>query len=41
MIAVEGSRLTWIAHGVIVPDDKAPFSERLLYLFDGIGAVIA
>ena len=41
VIAVEGSRLIWIAHGVIVPDDKAPFSERLLYLFDGIGAVIA
>lgn len=41
VIAVEGSRLTWIAHGVIVPDDKAPFSERLLHLFDAVGAVIA
>lgn len=40
VIAVDGSRLTWIAHGVIVPNDKAPFSERLLHLFDGIGAVI-
>lgn len=41
VIAVEGSRLTWIAHGVIAPDDKAPFSERLLCLFDGIGEIIA
>lgn len=41
VIAVEGSRLTWVAHGVIAPNDKAPFSERLLALFDGVEAVIA
>ena len=41
VIAVEGSRLTWVAHGVITSDDKAPLAERLLSLFDGIGAVIA
>ena len=41
VIAVEGSRLTWIAHGVITSDDKAPLAERLLSLFDGIGDVIA
>jgi len=40
VIAVDGSRLAWIAHGVIVPDDKAPFSERLLHLFEGIGEII-
>ncbi|CAN1487347.1 RuvC Holliday junction resolvasome, endonuclease subunit [Caulobacteraceae bacterium] len=41
VIAVEGSRLTWVAHGVVTSDDKAPLAERLLSLFDGIGAVIA
>ena len=41
VISAEGSRLSWIAHGVIVPDDKAPFSERLLTLFEGVHAVIA
>lgn len=41
VIAVEGSRLTWVAHGVITSADKAPLAERLLSLFDGIGAVIA
>ena len=41
VIAVEGSRLTWVAHGVITSNDKDPLAERLLSLFDGIGAVIA
>jgi crossover junction endodeoxyribonuclease RuvC len=41
VIAVEGSRLRWIAHGVVSPDDKAPFSERLLALFEGVCAVVA
>jgi crossover junction endodeoxyribonuclease RuvC len=41
VIAVEGSRLSWIAHGVIAPSDKAPFSERLLALFEGVGAIVA
>jgi len=40
VIAVEGSRLRWIAHGVVSPDDKAPFSERLLALFEGVCAVV-
>ncbi len=30
-----------MAHGVIVPDDKAAFSDRLLALFDAISAVIS
>lgn len=41
VIAVDGARLSWVAHGVIAPDDKAPFASRLLHLFEGIGEVIA
>jgi crossover junction endodeoxyribonuclease RuvC len=41
VISAEGSRLSWIAHGVIVPDDKADFSQRLLTLFEGVHSVIA
>jgi crossover junction endodeoxyribonuclease RuvC len=40
VIDVEGARLSWVAHGVISPDDKAPFSDRLLCLFEGITGVI-
>jgi len=40
VISAEGSRLSWVAHGVIVPDDKAAFSDRLLTLFEGVHAVI-
>jgi len=39
VIESEGSRLRWIAHGVISPDDKAPFSQRLLGLLQGVQAV--
>nr|WP_314437964.1 crossover junction endodeoxyribonuclease RuvC [uncultured Brevundimonas sp.] len=39
VIAAEGSRLRWIAHGVVTPPDKAPFSERLLHLLDQVGAI--
>ena len=41
VIRVEGNRLSHLGHGVIAPDDKAPFAERLLALFDGISAVVA
>ena len=41
VIAVEGSRLSWVAHGVIAPNEKAPFSERLLALFQGVCGVVA
>ena len=41
MIRVEGNRLSHLGHGVIAPDEKAPFSERLLALFEGISAVVA
>ena len=41
VVACEGSRLTHIAHGVIVPSETAPFAQRLLRLLDELGAVIA
>ena len=41
VVAVEGSRLSWVAHGVIAPPEKAAFSERLLALFEGVCAVVA
>ena len=41
VVASDGARLSWIAHGIIRPDDKAPFAERLLHLLDEIGAVVA
>jgi crossover junction endodeoxyribonuclease RuvC len=34
VIRVEGNRLSHLGHGVIAPDEKAPFSERLLALAD-------
>ena len=39
VIAAEGSRLRWIAHGVVTPDEKAPFAERLLHLLDAVGEI--
>jgi crossover junction endodeoxyribonuclease RuvC len=40
VVAVDGARLTHVAHGVISPPETAAFSERLLALFEGICAVI-
>ena len=41
VIAVQGSRLAHVAHGVIAPDDGLPLAERLVILFDAVTAVIA
>lgn len=41
VIASDGARLRWIAHGVVAPPDAAPFSERLLHLFEALGAICA
>jgi crossover junction endodeoxyribonuclease RuvC len=41
VLASEGSRLRWIAHGVVAPPESAPFSERLLHLFDALTAICA
>lgn len=40
MISVDGARLSWIAHGVIAPDEKMAFSDRLLALFEGVSEII-
>lgn len=40
LIAVDGARLSWIAHGVICPPEKAPFAERLLAVMDGVAELI-
>ena len=41
VIECEGSRLRWIAHGVVAPAEKAPFPERLLHLLDEVGSICA
>jgi len=41
VVVAEGSRLRWIAHGVVTPDEKAPFSERLLHLLEAVGEICA
>jgi len=40
VVAVDGSRLSHIAHGVITPKDSLPFAERLLHLFQEVCSVI-
>jgi crossover junction endodeoxyribonuclease RuvC len=40
VVACEGSRLIHIAHGVVIPDDKADFSTRLLFLFEAVSEII-
>ncbi|MFT3996256.1 MAG: crossover junction endodeoxyribonuclease RuvC [Asticcacaulis sp.] len=40
VVDAEGARLNWVAHGVILPDEKAELSVRLLYLFEELGKVI-
>ncbi|MFI4976573.1 MAG: crossover junction endodeoxyribonuclease RuvC [Caulobacterales bacterium] len=41
VVALDGARLSHIAHGVIAPDDKLPLAERLLCVFEAVRAVIA
>jgi crossover junction endodeoxyribonuclease RuvC len=41
VVAVEGSRLTHVAHGVVAPRDTLAFSQRLLVLFEAINEIIA
>lgn len=41
VVAVDGARLSWVAHGVVAPPEKAPFAERLLRLLEGVGEVAA
>ena len=39
MVVCEGSRVSWLGHGVIVPSETAPFSERLLTLFEAVAEI--
>jgi crossover junction endodeoxyribonuclease RuvC len=41
VVAVDGARLSHIAHGVIAPPDQLSLAQRLLILFDAVCAVIA
>jgi crossover junction endodeoxyribonuclease RuvC len=41
VVRAEGSRLSYVAHGVIRPDDKAAFPNRLAELFAAIEEVLA
>ena len=41
VIAVDGTRLSFIACGVVTSDQKSPLAERLRQLYEGVSAVIA
>ncbi len=41
VVIATGSRLSWVAHGVVAPPPEAAFAERLRLLLEGIEAVIA
>ena len=41
VVACEGARLSWVAHGVVSPRDTLPFSERLLHLLEALSTVCA
>ncbi len=40
VVAVEGSRLVHVAHGVVAPSDTLGLAERLLVLFEAISEII-
>lgn len=40
VIDVEGARLSWVAHGVIEPEQDQDLAVRLLNLFDGLSEII-
>lgn len=40
VIAIDGPRLAWIAHGVVAPDPEAAMADRLAMLAEGLRAVI-
>ncbi|MFJ6024927.1 crossover junction endodeoxyribonuclease RuvC [Brevundimonas sp. NPDC092305] len=41
VVVSEGSRLRWVAHGVVTPSETAPFSERLLHLLETLSVICA
>ena len=40
MVAIEGNRLTYLACGSVTSDDKAPLSERLVAIHNGLHRVV-
>lgn len=40
VLAVDGSRLSHVGHGVIVSDTKRPLAERLRQLYEALGDVL-
>jgi crossover junction endodeoxyribonuclease RuvC len=40
VIACEGARISWIAHGVVAPPTTAPLADRLGFLARGIADVL-
>jgi crossover junction endodeoxyribonuclease RuvC len=40
VIACEGARVSWVAHGVVAPPTSIPLADRLGFLARGIGEVI-
>jgi crossover junction endodeoxyribonuclease RuvC len=40
IIACEGARMSWIAHGVVAPPTAAPLADRLGFLARGIADVL-
>ena len=41
VIVIDGARLSHVAHGVIAPKDTLSLSERLVFLFEGVCAIVA
>lgn len=40
VVALDGARLSHVAHGVITPRESLPFSERLLFLFEAVAEIV-
>lgn len=41
IVAAEGPRVSWVAHGVIAPDAKLPLARRLGLLAEGLSEILA
>ncbi len=41
VVTCEGSRLSWVAHGVISPPETLPFPARLLHLLEALEGILA
>jgi len=41
VVVADGSRLSWVAHGVVTPPESAPLSERLHHLLRAVAGLCA